>query len=90
MPLELTYAVKSADAVAALRESGLSLACQTAPLWPMKVPILDMSEGLKPISRLSYQSPLVPLRSIGLPSDKRQHVLHQKKPNNAPLQAEIM
>lgn len=34
------YAVKSAEAVAALEASGLNLACQTAPLWPMKVPIL--------------------------------------------------
>ena len=38
-----TYAVKSADAVAALEASGLSLACQTAPLWPMNVPILQAS-----------------------------------------------
>lgn len=37
---ETTYAVKSADAVAALEASGLNLACQTAPLCPMKVPIL--------------------------------------------------
>lgn len=35
-----TYAVKSADAVAALLAFGLSRACHTAPLWPMKVPIL--------------------------------------------------
>lgn len=34
------YAVKSAEAVAALEASGLNLACQTAPLCPMKVPIL--------------------------------------------------
>lgn len=36
----VTYAVKSADAVAAFEASGLNLACQTAPLWPMNVPIL--------------------------------------------------
>lgn len=35
-----TYAVKSADAVAALLAFGLSRACHTAPLWPINVPIL--------------------------------------------------
>lgn len=35
-----TYAVKSADAVAALLAFGLNLACHTAPLWPINVPIL--------------------------------------------------
>lgn len=40
MTCDKTYAVKSAEAVAALEASGLNLACQTAPLWPMKVPIL--------------------------------------------------
>lgn len=39
-PDRRAYAVKSADAVAAVAASGLSLACQTAPLWPRKVPIL--------------------------------------------------
>jgi len=34
------HAVKSAEAVAAVAASGLSFACQTAPLWPRKVPIL--------------------------------------------------
>lgn len=32
--------MKSAEAVAALEASGLNLACHTAPLCPMKVPIL--------------------------------------------------
>ena len=35
-----TYAEKSADPVAAIVASAESLACQTAPLWPRKVPIL--------------------------------------------------
>ena len=47
-----TYAVKSALPDAAREVSGESLLLQTAPLWPMKVPI---------------QSP-VHSRSIGLPS----------------------
>lgn len=41
---EKSYAVKSADAVAALDASGLNLACHTAPLWPMKVPILNIGQ----------------------------------------------
>ena len=48
-----TYAEKSAEAVAASEASEESLACQTAPLWPKKVPI---------------QSPVTPSRSMGLPS----------------------
>ena len=39
-----TYAEKSAEAVAAMVASEERRACQQAPLWPMKVPILfDMS-----------------------------------------------
>ena len=36
----MAYAEKSADPVAASVASEESLACHTAPLWPMKVPIL--------------------------------------------------
>jgi hypothetical protein len=39
----LAHAVKSAEPVAAVDVSWLSFACQTAPLWPMKVPILRSS-----------------------------------------------
>lgn len=49
------YQLKSAEAVAALLMSGLSLACQTAPLCPIKVPI---------------QSPVWPWRNMGLPSEQ--------------------
>ena len=38
--MQSAYAVKSADAVAALLAFGLSRACHTAPLWPINVPIL--------------------------------------------------
>lgn len=49
----MTYALKSADAVAQ-RNAGVSRqAAHTAPLWPSKVPI---------------QSPVSPFRSIGFPS----------------------
>ena len=37
---EETYAEKSAEAVAASVASEERRACQHAPLWPMKVPIL--------------------------------------------------
>lgn len=37
---QATYAEKSADPVAARLASEERRACQTAPLWPMKVPIL--------------------------------------------------
>lgn len=36
----VTYAEKSAAAVAAIAASAESRACQTAPLWPRNVPIL--------------------------------------------------
>lgn len=36
----VTYAEKSADPVAARVASDERRACQTAPLWPIKVPIL--------------------------------------------------
>ena len=36
----LTYAEKSAAAVAAMLASAERRACQTAPLWPINVPIL--------------------------------------------------
>ena len=39
--------MKSAEAVAALAASGLNLACQTAPLCPMKVPILQVKSDMK-------------------------------------------
>lgn len=48
-----TYAVKSAEAVAASDASGERRACQTAPLCPKKVPI---------------QSPVMPSLNIGFPS----------------------
>ena len=48
-----TRAEKSADAVAACVAGALRHADHTAPLWPSKVPI---------------QSPVSPLRSMGLPS----------------------
>jgi len=66
----VTYAEKSADPVAARFASADSRACQTAPLCPMKVPILWMIRinvhmkvlfGVK-----AYQSPVMPSRSIGL------------------------
>lgn len=38
--VDATYAEKSAAAVAAMLASAESRACQTAPLWPKKVPIL--------------------------------------------------
>jgi len=53
-----THAEKSADPVAAKVASGERRACQTAPLWPMKVPILDMvSESLPSVLLLSPTSP---------------------------------
>lgn len=39
----MTYAEKSAAAVAAMAASADSRDCQTAPLWPRKVPILDLT-----------------------------------------------
>jgi hypothetical protein len=48
-----TLVEKSAEAEAAILLSGLCLACQVAPLCPIKVPI---------------QSPVRPCRRIGLPS----------------------
>ena len=40
-----THAEKSADPVAANVASEERRACQTAPLWPMKVPILGVVSG---------------------------------------------
>jgi hypothetical protein len=53
-----TRAEKSADAVAACVAGVFRHALHTAPLWPSNVPI---------------QSPVSPLRSIGLPSANIQH-----------------
>lgn len=41
------YAEKSAEPVAARVASVERRACQTAPLWPMKVPILSIISGTK-------------------------------------------
>lgn len=53
-----THAEKSADPVAARVASGERRACQTAPLWPMKVPILDIvSDRLPSMGLLGSTSP---------------------------------
>jgi hypothetical protein len=67
-----TYAVKSAEPVAARVASDESLACHTAPLCPMNVPILDRYQRamLRMSQERSYQSPVTPSRSIGLLSFK--------------------
>ena len=63
-----TYAEKSADPVAASVASVDRRACQTAPLWPMNVPILQVVSSSQCLSwnRITYQSPVMPSRSIGL------------------------
>lgn len=70
-PVVQAYAVKSADAVAALEASGLNRACQTAPLCPIKVPILNYRQiyiDVDGVHKGTYQSPVTPSRSMGLPS----------------------
>jgi len=75
----VTHAEKSADPVAARFASADSRACQTAPLCPMKVPILKMIEFNVDTKVLfgvtAYQSPVMPSRSIGLLSITRISVV---------------
>ena len=63
-----TYAEKSADAVAAIVASAERRACQHAPLWPIKVPILRIVTFniLGSSINQTHQSPVTPSRSIGL------------------------
>ena len=65
------YAEKSAEAVAAKDASVERRACQHAPLWPIKVPILSKVSGLIFVlwTKEAYQSPVTPSRSIGLLSE---------------------
>ena len=63
-----THAEKSAEAVAARVASVDRRACQQAPLWPIKVPILlhINFDVLNSDDNPTYQSPVTPSRSIGL------------------------
>lgn len=61
-----TYAVKSADAVAAVDASWLSFACHTAPLWPMNVPILVGTGQSRFSDGYRVRGKLVPISSLSI------------------------
>jgi len=58
--------VKSAEPVAARAASDEIRDCHTAPLWPIKVPILLCRRHVSGMGGCAYQSPVTPALSIGL------------------------